>query len=389
MTDYNFDKIINRHHTDCFKWDLCDQRFHGKDLLPLWVADMDFECAPAINESIKKRTEHGLYGYTFQPQKLTDAILKWNKKRHHWEVDSDSIVYSSGVVPSLILAIHAFSNPGDKIIIQSPVYYPFFDIVPKNNRTLIINPLKKQAHHYEMDFDHLRSVIKEAKLFLLCSPHNPVGRVWKKEELLELGKICLENDVLIVSDEIHADIVYSGHKHYPIADLSTDLAQNTITCMAPSKTFNIAGLMLSYVVIENEALRQSFKQKCESLGHLMNNPFALAASYAAYAESEEWVESLLSYLQSNIDFLEKTISNEFPQMRLYRPEGTYLAWLDMNKLGLSDEELNNRLLNNAHLALSDGKTFGKEGAQFKRLNFACPQSILVEALKRFKALTHS
>lgn len=386
MTQYNFDQFINRTNTACFKWDLCDERFGGKDLLPFWVADMDFEAPPPVLEALKKRTDHGVYGYTFQTPSLTDSILAWNKKRHQWECSKESVLYTSGVVPSLILAIHAFSSPGDKVIIQSPVYYPFFQIVPKNERELILNPLKNNGGKYEMDFDQLRSVIKGAKLFILCSPHNPVGRVWTKAELLKLGEICLEHNVLIVSDEIHCDIVYPGYKHLPIASLSPELAQNSITCMAPSKTFNIAGLMLSFVIIENPLLREQFEKKREALGHLMNNPFAVLASEVAYREGEEWLNQLLVYLKGNFDLIQDEMRNHFLQVQSTNLEGTFLAWLNMKNLGLSDEELSQRLLEKAHLALSDGKAFGKEGTLFRRVNFACPRALLKEGLERLRLI---
>ncbi|MTI68854.1 MAG: pyridoxal phosphate-dependent aminotransferase [Firmicutes bacterium] len=379
---YNFDKVIDREGSDCIKWDHVDLYFGKKDLLPMWVADMDFEVPKEINEAIKKRTEHGVYGYTKRPDSFYYSLINWTNKRHNWDIKKEWIIYTPGVVPAINIAINAYTKPGDKVIIQSPVYFPFSESVKNNGRQLIDNELKLENGRYVMDFEDLEKKIdSRVKLLILCSPHNPIGRVWNEEELKKLGEICLKNDILIVSDEIHSDIIYKGSKHIPISNISNKLANNTITCLAPSKTFNIAGLSASSIIIPNEKLRIEFNKEIDNLHIGMANIFGMVALEAAYNYGEKWLEELLEYLEGNVKFVMDFI-DDIPNVNVIRPEGTYLMWIDFNGLELNDEKLKDLIINKAKVALNDGEDFGPGGKGFKRMNIACPRSILKEGLER-------
>lgn len=376
-----FDKTIQRRGTNSVKWDL----HKDDDLLHLWVADMDFAAPQAIQDALRQRVEHGVFGYTFGSEDLYRAIIHWTKERYAWNVEKNSIVLTPGVVPALGVAVQAFTAPGEKVLVQSPVYAPFFDMVTKNGREVIINPLIVRNDRYEMDWEDLESKFKQGiRLMILCSPHNPVGRVWTKEELQQLGKLCIEYDVIIVSDDIHADIIFSGHAHTPLASLSGDLASRTVTCIAPSKTFNIAGLQASASIIPSEVLRKQFTKVLQQQGFYSLNLFASTAMETAYTSCGDWLNDLLVYLEENAGFAYEYIQNEIPEIQPYQPEGTYLLWVDCSNLGLSKEDRLNLLQKKGRIVVEPGEKFGPGGEGFIRLNLGCPRSILKEALIRLR-----
>lgn len=382
---YNFDAVIDRNNTDSIKWDYLEKYYGQKDILPMWVADMDFEAPAPVVEAIAKRASHGIYGYTGRPLSCYEAIAGWVEKRHGWRIEKEWLSFTPGVVPALCTAIGAFTYPGDKVIIQSPVYHPFFAAVENNGRRIVNSPLKYEEGRFVMDYDDIeRKFDSRVKMVILCSPHNPVGRVWTKEELERLGNICLKHGAVIVSDEIHSDIVYKGHKHVPIASISEELSLNTITCIAPSKTFNIAGLSTSAVIIPNQRLRKQFNCMLENIGMENGNIFGITAMEAAYRYGEEWLDQVIDYLEGNIDFLLKYISERIPSIKAARPEGTYLAWIDCRGLGLNQEDLKEFMAKKAAIALNDGTAFGPEGDGFMRINVGCPRSVLQEGLRRIE-----
>ncbi len=384
---YYFDKIISRRNTNSEKWDMLLNVFGNSDVLPLWVADMDFEAPPEISQSIKQRAEHSVYGYTAIPDSCYEAILNWLKNRHGWQVDREWISFSHGVIPSLCAAIMAFTKPGDGILIQSPVYPPFFRIVQNNGRRLVNNQLRCHEGKYTIDFDTLQKQLSEGvKMMILCSPHNPVGRVWSRDELNKIGELCLKYNVILVSDEIHSDIIYPNAKHTPIGSVSEELAQISVTCIAPSKTFNIPGLGISSVIIPNSKLSDIYNKTVSNLGMSMGGIFGPIAGEAAYRYGADWLDQLLVYLQGNIDSLSQYLEENIPQIKLSKPEGTYLAWLDCKGLGLGgQEELRDFMINKARLGLNNGTSFGPGGEGYQRLNFGCPRPVLIEALERLKA----
>lgn len=376
-----FDKTIQRRGTNSVKWDL----HKDDDLLHLWVADMDFAAPQAIQDALRQRVEHGVFGYTFGSEDLYRAIIHWTKERYAWSIERNFIVLTPGVVPALGVAIQAFTAPGEKVLIQSPVYAPFFDMVTKNGREVVTNPLIIRNDRYEMDWEDLESKFKQGiRLMILCSPHNPVGRVWTSEELERLGKLCIEYDVIIVSDDIHADIIFSGHVHTPLASLSDDLASRTVTCIAPSKTFNIAGLQASASIIPNELLRKQFTKVLQQQGFYSLNLFASTAMETAYTSCEDWLDDLLVYLEENAQFAYGYIQNEIPEIKAYQPEGTYLLWVDCSNLMLSKEDRLNLLQKKGRIVVEPGEKFGPGGEGFIRLNLGCPRSILKEALIRLR-----
>jgi cystathionine beta-lyase len=377
----NFDTHINRRGTQSAKWDL----YPGEDLLHLWVADMDFAAPKPIQDALYKRVEHGVFGYTLMGDSVREAVAHWMQKRHLWKIETNWIVFLSGIVPALSLAVQTFTNPQDRVLVQPPVYTPFFDMVTLNNRKVVLNPLVLKNGKYEMDFSHLEKQVQQGiSMMILCSPHNPVGRVWTKEELQKLGDLCEQYDVLIVSDEIHSDLITPGYVHTPLAALSPSLSNRIITCIAPSKTFNIAGLQASAVIIENEQLRAAFSDTMRKQGLHSLNIMATAAMEAAYAKCEDWLKDLLIYLNQNIEFACTFIKKEIPALTAYRPEGTYLLWVDCGKLGLSKEARLQLLLEKGKIVVEPGEKFGLGGEGFIRLNLGCPRSILEEALVRLK-----
>lgn len=386
----SFSTYIDRKNSNSVKWDKVSDIFGSKDLLPMWVADSDWPTAPAVIDAIKARSEHGAFGYSFPDEKLKKVIVKWLKKHYNWDIKKEWIVFSNGVVPSLNIAVQSLTNNGDEVIIQPPVYYPFKSAVQNNGAVVINNQLRNDSGKYKFDFENLKNSLKDsskelsrAKLLILCSPHNPVGRVWSQKELEELGEICLENNIKILSDEIHADFVYGDNKHTPIASLNEDLAQNTLTFMAPSKSFNIAGLNSSFVIIKNESLRKEFHVNKSGLVGT-GNIFGLEAMKAAYQKGEKWLSEQLSYLDENMDYAVNYVNNKIPGISTKKPEGTYLLWLDCRKLDMTDQELQEFFIEEAELALDPGEWFGKGGSGFMRMNLACPRSTVKKGLEKLE-----
>lgn len=350
----------------------------------MWVADMDFETPDFIRDAVIERSKHPIYGYTFRSDGYYQSIIDWQKKRYDWQLKKDWIVPTPGIVPSLNFLIQTFTKPGDKVIVQPPVYFPFFTSLQLNKRQPSFNQLIIRNERYEMDFADLRNKAREAKMLFLCNPHNPVSRCWNEEELAELTKICLENNVMIVSDEIHCDLVLPGYKHIPLATLSENIAEQTITCIAPSKTFNLAGMATSSVIISNDKWREKFNEKIEELHLAGGNLFGMVASEAAYKHGEIWLDEMLNYVNENFKFLNKTLEEEFETLQLVEPEGTYLAWIDFKKTGLSDDQIKERLIKKAELGLSHGPLFGPGGEGYQRMNVASPRFFIEEAIGRLR-----
>lgn len=385
MSDSIFNEIIDRKNTDCLKWDYCKHRFGREDILPMWVADMDFKSPDLITEAIINRAKHGIYGYTEASEKLSEAFISWMKNRHNWEINNNWIVYSPGVVTSVNTAILAYTKPGDKILMQTPIYYPFYSSIKANDRELVTNPLKSNNGYYEIDFDDLEKKLKDSvKLMILCSPHNPIGRVWKANELEEILRLCIKYDVIILSDEIHSDLVFKGYKHIPISSLSEEANKRCITLNSPTKTFNIAGLSISTAIIPDPELKRKFISTSNKNGANMLNVFGLTAAEAAYAGCGKWLDDLLIYLENNLDTLVEYFKNNIPSIKVIRPEATYLAWLDCRNLPIKAEKLKEFFVNEAGVGLNDGVTFGEEGLGFQRINFACPRDLMLEGLEKIK-----
>ena len=381
---YDFDQVIDRRNTNSLKYDFALERGKPADILPLWVADMDFQTPPQVREALVKSAQHGIFGYTDTKQDYFEAVAKWFAEGFDWKIEPSWLVKTPGVVYAICLAIRAFTAKGDGVIIQQPVYHPFANSIIANERTLVNNPLRYQDGRYTIDFEDFEEKIirHKVKLFLLCSPHNPVGRVWTEEELRRLGEICLRHKVLIVADEIHADFVYPGFKHHVFAGLSPELADQTITCTAPSKTFNLAGLQVSNIFISNKNLRAKFREEMVKSGYSQCNTMGLVACQTAYTYGRTWLEELINYLSSNLAFLRSFLAEQLPQIKLVEPEGTYLVWLDFNKLGLTQEQLDDIIVYKAGLWLNSGTIFGQEGKGFQRINIACPRATLERAAKQ-------
>lgn len=382
---YDFNQLVNRKNTLSYKWDQSERLFGTQDVLPMWVADMDFPAPPEVVEALKERAEHGIYGYTIKSPEYYQAIAEWIEKRHGWTVQQEWLCYSPGVVTALSLLVSCLTEPGDKVIIQTPVYPPFYSVVKNNKRTLVTNPLVLRNGRYEMDFDGLeRSIDSQVKLLILCSPHNPVGRVWSREELKRLGEICLKHNIKVITDEIHGDLVFKPNLHIPYASLSEEHARQSITCLAPSKTFNLAGLKTSTIIIPDPQIRRVYKERLTTLSLELEGYFGATATEAAYRMGEEWLEELLIYLKDNLEYLKEYIKSKIPAIKVIESEGTYLAWLDCRELGFSGKQLKEFMIKEAKLGLNDGASFGTDGEGFMRLNFACPRSILQEGLQRLE-----
>jgi len=386
--DFNFDEIIDRKTTYSAKWS--QVHLGSPDMLPLWVADMDFKCPPAVIEAVEQAARHGVYGYCDRMDDYYETFIMWNKDRNRWKIQKDWIVYSPGIVPALNYAVQSFCAPGDKVIIQPPVYYPFFDVVTNNGCQLVENKLIFESGRYTMDFDSLESQLADPKVkaLILCNPHNPVGRVWSKDELTTLGNLCIKHNVLVLSDEIHSDLVYSGYHHVPFASLSEEFAQNSIVCMAPSKTFNLAGLQTSNIIIPNPVLRQMFFNTIERAGTTDTNLFGIVAAVAAYRGGALWLSQLLKYLENNMKFMDQFLHSNLPEVKLIKPEGTYLAWLDCKDAEADYKVLERRIRSKGKVLLDEGYIFGSGGEGFERINIACPLPILEEALKRIEHALH-
>ena len=381
--NYNFDKIIPRENTQSVKYDLRQEVFCNKNVIPMWVADMDFESPDFVFQAIENRLKHPILGYSIRNNEFYSSIINWLKKRHQWDIQREWISVSPGVVPALSVCILAFTNPGDKIIIQPPVYHPFFYVVEGNQRQLSYNPLKFENNRYTFDLEHLKKIIdKDTKMIILSNPHNPVGRVWEKEELTTLAEICIQNNILIISDEIHSDLIFKKYKHIPLASISPEIAKHVVTTLAPSKTFNLAGLSSSFLVIPNIKLFQLYENRLNTIHIGHGNIFGNIALEAAYNKGELWLEELMDYLQKNVSFLRNFLSEHLPQIKLIEPEGTYLLWLDFRNLKLNQKDLNQLLIHQANIGLNDGAMFGEGGEGFQRINIACPRSLLKKALEQ-------
>jgi len=382
---FDFDTIIDRRNTGSMKWDCRERTQLEPDVIPMWVADMDFAAPPAVVEAVVRRAEHGVYGYPIGSRSFYTAIAHWLRSRHGWEVKKGWITRSPGVVPSLCLCLNAFTKPGDGVVIQTPVYHPFYYVIENNGRRLIRNPLKLEAGRTTMDFDDLeRKIDGGTRLFILCSPHNPIGRVWTRDELKRLGLLCAARGLTIISDEIHAELVFKGHTHIPLASISEDLAQRTVTLHAPSKTFNVAGLETSFAVIPDPEKKKLFDLQIRNTSLSLGNIFGPIALEAAYTQGAEWLDALLVYLEGNLALLEAFLTERVPRIRLIRPEGTYLALLDCRGLGLSQPEINDFFLRKARVYVNEGPLFGEELQGYVRINFGCPRPLLDEALLRIE-----
>ena len=384
MKIYNFDELIDRTQTNSVKYDGRKTFFGNADLLPLWVADMDFKTPDFIVDAIKKRAEHEIFGYSFRGESYHQSIVNWLKRKHNWEIKPEWISFSPGVVAGLTMAIEALSKPGDGVIVQPPVYFPFFDSVKGSGREMILNPLRLENGRYYFDLEDLKSKITPTtKLLLLSNPHNPGGMAWNTEELTALAQICLDNKILIISDEIHSDLIFDGYHHTPLAGISEEIAQSCVICMAPSKTFNTAGLTTSFLIIPNKRYFVAY-ERVMRLPHLhMGNIFGTAALEAAFTHGDEWLAQLLRYLQDNYAALELFFQENLPEVKVMRPESTFLIWIDFSAFGLTDEVLNQKLIDGG-VGLNRGVQFGKEGSGYMRMNIGCPRSVMMEALLRIQ-----
>ncbi len=378
-----FEKVHDRKNTRSVKWDMLKPVFQTEDVLPMWVADMDFQAPQAVNDALKDRADHGIYGYTIIDDDVKDSIINWVTKRHDWEINSDWLSFSPGVVTTLHMAIQAFTEPNDKVLIQTPVYTPFYSVIETHNREVVKNPLLKKDSYYHIDFDDFENKLKQGvKAFVLCSPHNPVGRVWTKEELQEMARLCLKYDVLILSDEIHGDLTYPNENHIPIASLSDDIADQTITCMSPSKTFNLAGLQVSYVITTDKEKRDALNKQLSSQGHHMLNTMGNTAMEAAYLHGEEWLDELRTVLKEHQEYVTKMFRENTDVLEVIRSEGTYLLWIDCSAMQMDSKQLKKFMIENAKVGLNTGTDYGEEGKTFMRMNIACPRETLEEGVKR-------
>jgi cystathionine beta-lyase len=395
---YDFDREIDRRGTSAVKWEFIQagedlvqwertDRFYGEGrTLPLWVADMDFRCPEPVVQALVQRAQHGIYGYTAQTASYHEAVVGWMYRRHGWRISPEWICTTPGVVPALNMMVRTFVSPGEAVLIQPPVYYPFFSAIKANGARLVTNPLALENGRYTMDFADLETKIQDpaVRMLILCSPHNPVGRVWSREELTRLGEICLEREILVIADEIHGDLIHRGYDFTSFGRLDEPLARRAIICTAPSKTFNLAGLHTSNILIPDEELRSRFEKTLHGNGLFGIGTFGVVALEAAYNHGEEWLEQVIDYIGDNLQFLQDYIHANVPRLTVIRPEGTYLVWLDCRGLGLDKWELKRLMLDQARVYLDEGFIFGPEGEGFERINIACPRSVLAEALARIK-----
>lgn len=381
---YDFDQVVDRSKNRSAKYDERKKKFGREDVIPLWVADMDFKTAQPVIDAVKARAEEGIWGYTSRPDSYFEAVCSWQKRRNGWEIDRSMLSFSVGVVPSLSSMVFVFTEPGDKVLIQTPVYSEFYDVTESWGREVIENPMVEKAGVWSVDFEDFEKKAKEARMFFLCSPHNPLGIVWTREELTRMCEICIANDVLIVSDEIHSDLIFHGKKHIPTATLSPEIAAHVITCISGTKTFNLAGLQASAVVFPNADLKARFDKFWFNLDIHRNNAFSSVAVETAFNEGEEWLEQLLAYIDGNFELIRSYCEENIPQIRPNVPDATYLVWLDCRGLGMENEELRRFMIEKAGLGLNEGWSFGRSLSGYMRLNAACPRSILEKALKQLK-----
>lgn len=380
----DFDRLTDRRGTDCLKYDFAAERGYPAEVLPFWVADMDFPAPEPVVKALEQRARHGIFGYTDIKEDYREILARWFQRRHGWQVEGEWLSITPGVVFGICTAIRAFTEPGEGVLICPPVYYPFAASIKANGRKLVESPLVEKDGCYEIDFQDFEQkiVANEVKLFVLCSPHNPVGRVWSRQELEQVAAICQKHQVLVVADEIHQDFVRPGHRHTVFASLGAEVADFTITCTSPSKTFNLAGLQISHIFISNESLRRRFRHELEAVGYGEPNAMAEVAAKAAYGQGEPWLTELLSYLEKNLCRTRAFLAENLPQVKLIEPEGTYLLWLDCRGTGLSPEEQDEAIIQRGRIWLDEGRIFGTGGEGFQRINMACPWAILEEGLKR-------
>lgn len=379
---YDFDKLISRRGTDSYKWDSTN----SEEVLPMWVADMDFHTAPAVVNALRCRVEHGIFGYTRVPDSYYEAVTDWFSRRHGWEIDREWMIYTSGVVPAVSAIIKALTTPGDKVLVQTPVYNCFFSSIRNNGCEIVSSPLQKTGDTYRIDFDDLEQKVadEKVKVMLLCNPHNPVGRVWTREELIRIGDICLRYDVTVVSDEIHCELIFPGHIHTPFASLSDEFLRHSVTCISPSKAFNIAGLQIANIICADEKMHQKI-DKAININEVCDvNPFGVIATMAAYNEGEEWLRLLLEYLYENYICMRNFCREHLPDFPVTTLEGTYLVWMDCHALKMASEQLEEALIRETRLHLNAGTMYGEEGEGFMRWNIACPRARLLDGLKRFR-----
>lgn len=391
MKQYNFDEIIERRGTNCIKFDAVKERYGKENLTPLWVADMDFRTPDFIVNAIKKRCEHEIFGYTYGSEAYYNSIIEWVHYKHNWKVEKEWISYIPGIVKGIGFVLQCFTQPGDKVIIQPPVYHPFRIVPESMHREVVYNPMKIVNGVYEMDFEHLESIIDDTcKVLILCNPHNPGGIVWKKEVLVRLAEICAKHNILVISDEIHAEMAYPQFTHHPFATVSNNATSCSITFMAPSKTFNIAGIVTSYSIIPDDRIREKFYSFLEA-GELGDGTiFAYIATEAAYTYGAEWLQQMRTYITENVRFVDEFIKSKLPNIKVYPPQASFLVWLDCRELNLSRAELIHLFQDKAGLLLNEGSIFGPGGEGYMRLNIGCPRSVLETALDTLKkAITTS
>ena len=383
---YNFDEQINREGTNSVKHGLKEKLFGRNDIIPMWVADMDFKAPDCVSEAIQERAKHQIYGYSFRPDTFYQSAVDWMARRHQWNIQPSWICFLSGIVTGVNLSILVFTQPGDKVMIQPPVYFPFFEGIKKNNRTLVENRLVLENGRYQIDFNDFEKQLQSGvKLFILSNPHNPGGNVWTREELRKMGELCIKYDTLIISDEIHGDIVFPPNKYQPMASVSEEIANHTITFIAPSKTFNIAGLASSVSVISNKKLQDKFAHMLDSLHIANGNIFGAVAFEAAYRYGGEWLDQLISYLKQNLTFLSDYIHQRIDGIQVIQPEGTYLTWMDCRGLPVENDKIHQFMVNEARIGMNEGASFGQNGIGFERLNFGCPRSVLEKALGQLES----
>lgn len=384
---YNFNEKIDRSNNHSAKWEEMGNKFVSNDLWPMWIADMDLKTAPVIIDAMREKLEQGIFGYVYRPASYYQSAADWIERRFDYKIDPKTLINSPGVVPTLSILVRLMTKADEKVLIQSPVYYPFSAVVRENERELVVNSLvKDETGYYTIDFEDFEKKVSDEKvtLFIMCSPHNPVGRVWKREELQKMSELCLKYNVRVIADEIWRDIVMPGYKHIPVASLSKEVEHNTITCFSPTKTFNIAGLQASFATLPRE---EEWKMLDEELGRLdvkRNSPFSLVGFEAAYTKGEEWLEELLIHLDGNMDYVVNFVKERIPEVKVRKSEGTYLMWLDFSGLGMTKEELSMFMQKEAKIALDDGFWFGENGAGFERMNIACPRYMVEEGMNRIE-----
>ncbi|TSB48141.1 MalY/PatB family protein [Alkalicoccobacillus porphyridii] len=384
---HQFDEVIERKGTNSLKWDGVVKRYGADELIPLWVADMDFKAPQPVLDALTERVQQGVFGYITPSSSVNESIVNWARRRYEWEISEKWLIHTVGIVPTISNIIKSFTDLGDEIVIQTPVYYPFYDVIKLNDRSVLRNPLQQDetTGQFKMDLEQLEASITErTKMLLFCHPHNPGGRVWSKQELEALAAVCKKYDLLVISDEIHADLLYDGYQHIPLASINEDMAERTFTCMAPTKTFNLAGIIASYIVVKDNKLRLQLRRFLESTFMNSQNAFAELATETAYNKGEEWLEELMKYIQENYRFAAQFIRENMPKINVIKPQGTYLLWLDFNEIPLTSEQRKKWLVEEARVALNHGPTFGREAENFERLNLACPKATLEEGLNRMK-----